>query len=309
MVTKKTEAKRFFANYSDIADSIARNINTKTEELKHLKTFEDLTEEFKLGIIKVNETPNNSKESHDKWQKYLENNDSSIFNENNILELCFSYEVLNNMLFWNLINVDKFSTERVISYLVRNIHYFWTDLDNFDEKIEIFKTMLYRANSKREIINYWKEKPHVIVGDKNRNLVAVLADLIKHKKTTLSSLYKTPKYDIRSCDLLSNLVECEVLKAEIQSIGNNISVNINELTTSVSNTYDKFIGFIKYSVKLSTTTNRKSTKSLILAKNDIIAEVILLIDKLCNKNDSFMYYKNSLLDFVVENLGDPRIIN
>ena len=81
MVTKKTEAKYFFANFSDIADSISRNIDAKTEELKNFKIFDDLTEELKLGIIKIKENPNNFNESWEKWEKYLDDNDSSRFNE------------------------------------------------------------------------------------------------------------------------------------------------------------------------------------------------------------------------------------
>lgn len=300
MVTKKTEAKHFFANFSDIADSISRNIDAKTEELKNFKIFDDLTEELKLGIIKIKENPNNFNESWEKWEKYLDDNDSSRFNESNILDLCFSYESLNDSRFWNLINTDKFITDSVISYLVRNLHYFWTDLDDFDTKRDIFKSMLGRIDSNREIIKYWKEKPHVIIGDKNRNFVQFLTNLLISKKITINALYKNKKYDIRNCDILSNLVECEVLKEEIKNI------NFENITKI----YESFKDFIKYSEKSKTNDSRRTTKSINIAKNNIIAEIIFVVDRLNKENSSRgNSFKEDLTNFLVDKLGDPRIIN
>ena len=289
MQNKKTQARYALADFSDMANRLSRMIDYNTELLTTKSNkLKNLVEELNLGFIELFIPENISiKESLNKWQISLQENNFSKITKSDICNISYVYDVINN---------KNFICEKLISVLIRQIHYFWTDLDNFTYKINCFQDILSKLKTNRKIYLDWQDKPFIIIG---QNLVKYFKNELINKKIEISDLYRNKKFDLQKDDLLSNLIEFEFLTASIQ--------NLSTTSSEINDIYDKFKNFMGNSVKPKPRyyEERNSSRTLSKYRNKLLALMIICCEKL-----QLPKMKKDLIEFVLNNTtyGDPRIV-
>lgn len=301
MTSEKNKYVSLFTKFVNNADRISEDIKNNTSSLTdNITKLDSLLEDIDLGNIKVFLPPKNTiLESWKRWQKYLEEKDINIFSENDIYNLTFDYNILNNEEFWNVLKNNKFITEKILFALVRNIHYYWTDINNFKNVILSVEKYLKNIKTDKKIINKWQKNPEYILGSSHVALEKILLMAINNNIINLPTLYKDKVYNLQKNDLLSNIIQYEYLSNAIST---------KNFTDQLEYYFNLCLEFFNYSMKPSfrNEDTRQESQSLNAKRDSLLAELIIKINTISQYNEE---YKLKLIDFVVNMpiYGDPRL--
>ena len=199
MVVEKNKYVSLFTKFVNNCDRISNDIQKNASVITGNATqLDSLLEDFDLGYIRVFLPPKNTfLESWKRWQKYLEVKDINIFSENDIYNLAFDYDVLNSEEYWKLLKNSEFITEPILFALIRNLHYYWTDINNFKTVINSLGQYLKSINTDKKLINRWKKQPELILGSYNINLEKILLMAINNNIINLPTIYEN-KFETES---------------------------------------------------------------------------------------------------------------
>lgn len=286
---------KFINNTNRFSDSIRNNAIGILDKKTRLNS---IIEDFDLGHVKVFLPPKNTRlNSWRKWQKYLQEGDIAILSENDVYNLAFEYSALDDERYLNIFQTNKFYTDDILFALVRNLHYFWTDLEKFELVCITINKFLKSLESEKKIIKKWRKKPDIILGTKALSLEKIFLMELRHKFLNFDFIYSNKLYYVQKNDLLINLVQYEYISELFQK---------KDIWENFDKTYDLFLEFFNYSIKpvFRIDDSRSSSKTLIEKRNLLLAELILLIHSK-KKND---YYKSKLIEFILTTpiFGDPR---
>lgn len=229
--------------------------------------------------------------------KYLEDKDLDKLDSDDIYNLTFDYDVLDDVQFLEILTLERFCKDEILYALIRNLHYFWTDLKNIKQVFSVVKKFLKNIKTEKKLIKSWKKNPQTILGTKDLSLEKLLLAALKANVLNMDELYNNKFYDVQKNDLLANLVEYEFISRGIQS---------SDFRVKFDYYLDLFKEFFNYSFKpdFRNEDTRRESQSLIEKRNSLLAEFIITVDKSDNDN-----YKQTLIDCVLNTLlyGDPRI--
>ena len=116
MVVEKNKYVSLFTKFVNNNERMVKEIQNNASVITDNTTqLDSLLEDLDLGYIKVFLPPKNTfLESWKRWKKYLETFDLNIFSENDIYNLAFDYDVLNNDEYWKLLKNRKFISENIL---------------------------------------------------------------------------------------------------------------------------------------------------------------------------------------------------
>lgn len=288
---------KFVNNNERMVKEIQNNASVITDNTTQL---DSLLEDLDLGYIKVFLPPkNNFLESWKRWKKYLETFDLNIFSENDIYNLAFDYDVLNNDEYWKLLKNRKFISEHILFSLIRNLHYYWTDLNNFNKVIKDAEQYLKSINTDKKLITQWKKNPEVILGTQSITLEKILLHAINHNIINLPTLYNNKLYEIQKNDLVANIIQYEYLSEIIQT---------KTFIEQINYFFELCIEFLNYSIKpeFRNGDERIVSQSLKQKRDSLLAELIVKIDSISRYDEE---YKFKLIEYVLNCAiyGDPRL--
>lgn len=301
MILEKNKYVSLFTKFVNNTERTSSSIDEKALKLtKKTTKLDSILEEFDLGYIKVFLPPKNSfLLSWKKWKKYLETFDLDILSEDDIYNLAFDYDALNNDEYWKILKNKKFITENILFSLIRNLHYYWTDLNNFENIIKYTKNFLQAIKTDSKIINKWKKYPGFVLGLPNISLENIILKAIKHDIKNLSTIYSDKYYEIQKNDLISNIVQYEFLSEAIQT---------KRFLEQLDYFFELCLEFINYSIKpeFRNGDERKVSQSLKTKRDSLLAELITIIDSISYRNEE---YKDRLIEYVLQCTiyGDPRL--
>lgn len=287
--------KKFIDNTKYYFSKIIENSN----KIKNSKSqLDSLLDDLELGFKRFlpPKNPNLREESRNLWKLYLEEKNPDIFSEDHITTLTFEFSVMNNKEYWELLKNEKFINDNIIFALVRNFHYYWTDLEDFDYISEQIKIYLKKIKTDKKIIKKWQNSPEIILGTKNLPLEKKLLTLINHNIARISELYKSKEHDVLPTDLLANLIQFENIMHLCSK---------TDLDKNLDIILKLFKEFFNYSIKpkLRKDSARLTSKSLINKRNLALATITLSIDRNFRQKKS---YKQDFIQFVLDFYGDPR---
>ena len=301
MVVEKNKYVSLFTKFVNNCDRISNDIQKNASVITGNATqLDSLLEDFDLGYIRVFLPPKNTfLESWKRWQKYLKVKDINIFSENDIYNLAFDYDVLNSEEYWKLLKNSEFITEPILFALIRNLHYYWTDINNFKTVINSSGQYLKSINTDKKLINRWKKQPELILGSYNINLEKILLMAINNNIINLPTIYENKLYDIQKNDLLANIIQYEYLSEVIQT-----KLFLEQLNYF----FNLCLDFFNYSIKPSfrSEDTRKESQSLKFKRDSLLAELIIKINTISHYDEE---YKFRLIEYII-NLpvyGDPRL--
>lgn len=288
---------KFVNNNERMVKEIQNNASVITDNTTQL---DSLLEDLDLGYIKVFLPPKNTfLESWKRWKKYLETFDLNIFSENDIYNLAFDYDVLNNDEYWKLLKNRKFISENILFSLIRNLHYYWTDLNNFNKVIKDAEQYLKSINTDKKLITQWKKNPEVILGTQSITLEKILLHAINHNIINLPTLYNNKLYEIQKNDLVANIIQYEYLSEIIQT---------KTFIEQINYFFELCIEFLNYSIKpeFRNGDERTVSQSLKQKRDSLLAELIVKIDSISRYDEE---YKFKLIEYVLNCAiyGDPRL--
>ena len=288
---------KFVNNNERMVKEIQNNASVITDNTTQL---DSLLEDLDLGYIKVFLPPKNTfLESWKRWKKYLETFDLNIFSENDIYNLAFDYDVLNNDEYWKLLKNRKFISENILFSLIRNLHYYWTDLNNFNKVIKDAEQYLKSINTDKKLITQRKKNPEVILGTQSITLEKILLHAINHNIINLPTLYNNKLYEIQKNDLVANIIQYEYLSEIIQT---------KTFIEQINYFFELCIEFLNYSIKpeFRNGDERTVSQSLKQKRDSLLAELIVKIDSISRYDEE---YKFKLIEYVLNCAiyGDPRL--
>lgn len=300
MVEDRNKYTSIFTKFVENTKELVKKIKIRESKLDVASTeLERLLEQYELGYIKTFLPPRESSEkSRKRWNEFLENNNSNIFSEEDIYNFAFEYHILSDPKYWKVLEKTPYIDEKILFAIVRNFHYYWRDLDNFELISKQIPVYLKRIKSDKKIIETWKKKSEIIIGDKNVRLESRILSVLKHNITEISKIYKNKLYDIEKNDLLANLIKYEYI---LHIYGKTDFINNFEENFSI------FKDFYEYSLRpiLRKVDNREHSQTLNDKRNHLLS---IIIEKLNQHNYNVENYKQNLIDFVLESplYGDPR---
>lgn len=287
-----------FTKFNNNSEWICKEIEKNASCLNIEDTkLASLLKDFDLGFIKVFLPPKNPRLiSRKKWKQYLEDNELKNLSYDDIFNLAFEFQVLDNMRYVEILK--NFNADRIIFALVRNIHYYWTDLTNLEKIISAVKNLLKNTNTDKKIIKTWQKSPEYILGSPNLSLEKLLLTAIKHNIVDIDTLYANKQYDIEKFDLLANLIQCEYISYIFQK--NDFMKNFDEY-------FARFKTFFNFSMKpqFRPEDTRTVSESLNDKRNALLAELILMVENYKNSE----LYEQEIIDFImsIPIYGDPRL--
>ena len=300
----KKNIKRFL--YKDVlkpSERLCSKLIKNTNELKIYKTnLGELLENAEYGYQKIDDpTAKIRNRSKERWDNYLTKKNIDILEQSDIYNIAYLYSCINDDNYWDIL--DGFISEKLVFILIRNIHYYWSDLYNLDYKIDKLKKIILKITSPKKIFNIWKSNIEIILGSKQKNLLKFLLQEIKYDINNLPILYEDKKYDLKKTDLISCLIYYEYL--------NYLYVE-NDNVQNLSEIYKYTISFLKNSQRPNFRAyepDRPDSKTLQKYQDDIISRTIIKFSK-CgyfnNCNNPELNFKEKLIEFLIKNYGDPR---
>lgn len=284
----------YFNNISLKIKENANFLNNKQTDL------EILLQDYELGYIRIFLPKQSSyMKSLKLWKEYLNDRNPNIFTQNDICNLSFDDSILSDENYWNLLQKDIFIDDVIIQFLVRNLHYYWEDLDNFDYIQKQMLSYLKKIKTEKKLVKKWQSKPSLILSITNVPLEKTLLALINHNITKISKIYNNTYYDIKQDDMLAKLIQMEhlIYIFEHSDFLSNFETNFSMFQNSDFFNYAPIRHFEK--------DKNRSSKVLLEKRNKALS---IFIKKLDVNTSNISYYRQILIDYVINSpvYGDPR---